>query len=175
MDDLTQKNKQLHIVLVEPEIHWNTGNIGRTCLGAKAQLHLVGPLGFSLDAREVKRAGLDYWAEVRPRVWKNWDAIEPQLPALGETFFLSPDGEKDIWTANYGACPVLVFGKESAGLPNAIRKRYRERCFRIPSEDKIRSLNLSTAVGIVAYEALRQQRLLQKDQEGEAAAGSNRT
>ena len=75
---------QLHVILVEPEIHWNTGNVGRTCLAVGAQLHLVRPLGFSLDARELRRSGLDYWPRVRPRVWDSWEELEPALASLGE-------------------------------------------------------------------------------------------
>ena len=79
----------MHVVLVHPEIHWNTGNAGRTCLAVGATLHLVEPLGFSLDGRQVKRAGLDYWEHVNPRVWPSWSAFEAELPALGEPFFFS--------------------------------------------------------------------------------------
>src|SRR5205085_12496038 len=92
---------ELHVVLVAPEIHWNTGNAGRTCLAAGAQLHLVGPLGFSLDAREVKRAGLDYWPKVDPRAWPNWAAFEPELEGLGTPYFFSPDGEREHWDIDY--------------------------------------------------------------------------
>jgi len=87
----------LHVVLVEAEIHWNTGNVGRTCLAAGAQLHLVEPLGFSLDEREVRRAGLDYWPRVKPVVWPAWDALERELPALGEPYFFSPDAPRGLW------------------------------------------------------------------------------
>ncbi|HET9226501.1 MAG TPA: TrmH family RNA methyltransferase, partial [Thermoanaerobaculia bacterium] len=83
----------LHVVLVEPEIHWNTGNAGRTCLAAGARLHLVEPLGFSLDEREVRRAGLDYWPRVDPRIWPSWNAFEERMPELGEPFFFSAEAE----------------------------------------------------------------------------------
>src|SRR5512142_2744480 len=105
----------LHIVLVEPEIHWNTGNAGRSCLALGAQLHLVEPLGFSLGEREVRRAGLDYWPRVKPCVWPTWDALERELPALGEPFFFSPRGRRTLWDVRYPERAVLVFGRESVG------------------------------------------------------------
>ncbi len=147
------------MVLVEPEIHWNTGNAGRTCLAAGAQLHLIEPLGFSLDDREVRRSGLDYWPRVNPRVWPSWPAFEPELPALGEAFFVSPEAEKDLWDTAFGSRTVLLFGRESVGFPPELRERYRDRLVRIPMVDPaLRSLNLSTSVGVVLYEVLRQRR-----------------
>src|SRR5689334_8337261 len=109
----------LHVVLFQPEIHWNTGNAGRTCLAAGAQLHLIEPLGFSLDEREVKRAGLDYWEHVNPRVWPSWEALERELPQLGEPFFFSTKSKRLLWDAPLGASAdtVLVFGRETGGLP----------------------------------------------------------
>ncbi len=149
----------LHVVLVEPEIHWNTGNAGRTCLAAGAQLHLVEPLGFSLDDREVRRAGLDYWERVGPRLWEGWDELEEALPKLGEPFFASPDAALNVWDVSYPAQTVLVFGRESTGLPTPIRERHRDRLVRLPMEDPaLRSINVSTAVGIFLYEVLRQRR-----------------
>ncbi len=151
--------RSLHVVLVEPEIHWNTGNVGRTCLAAGAQLHLVEPLGFSLGDREVRRSGLDYWPRVDPRVWPSWAAFEERLPDLGESFFFSAEAERDYWSAAYPERAVLVFGRESVGLPPEIRERYRDRLLKIPMRDPgLRSLNLSTSVAVVVYEALRQQR-----------------
>lgn len=147
------------MVLVEPEIHWNTGNAGRTCLAAGAQLHLIEPLGFSLDDREVRRSGLDYWPRVKPRVWPSWSAFEPELPGLGEAFFVSPEAEQDLWAADFGPSTVLLFGRESVGFPPELRERYRSRLVRIPMIDlALRSLNLSTSVGVVLYEVLRQRR-----------------
>ena len=151
--------RELHVVLLEPEIHWNTGNAGRTCLAAGARLHLVEPLGFSLDERAVRRAGLDYWERVDPRVWPSWDELEAALPELGEPFFASPDAERELWDLEYPERTVLVFGRESVGLPAAIRERYSDRLFRLPMQDQsLRSVNVSTAVGIYAYEVLRQWR-----------------
>lgn len=149
--------RALHVVLVEPEIHWNTGNAGRSCLAAGAQLHLVEPLGFSLDEREVRRAGLDYWERVRPRVWTSWDALEAALPGLGEPFLASPDATRELWQVRYPARTVLVFGRESVGLPAPVRERFRDRLVRLPMQDPaLRSLNLSTCVGVLLYEVLRQ-------------------
>ena len=150
---------ELHVVLVEPEIHWNTGNAGRTCLAAGAQLHLVEPLGFSLDDAQVRRAGLDYWARVNPRVWPSWDALERALPELGAPFFFSSSGARELHETRFARPAVLVFGRESVGLPPALLARHRERTVRVPMVDpELRSLNLSTTVGIAAYEVLRQWR-----------------
>ena len=156
-EGLAGPGRALHVVLVEPEIHWNTGNAGRTCLAAGAQLHLVEPLGFSLEERELRRAGLDYWERVEPRVWPGWDALEAALPGLGEPFFASPDAGRDLWQVRYPERSVLVFGRESVGLPAAVRERYRDRLVRLPMHDPaLRSVNLSTCVGILLYEVLRQ-------------------
>lgn len=155
----TPDDTSLHVVLVEPEIHWNTGNVGRTCLAVGAQLHLVEPLGFSLDEREVRRAGLDYWPRVMPRIWPAWQDLEACLSELGEPFFFSAEGTRDYWSVPYPQRVVLVFGRESVGLPPEIRQRWRDRLVRIPILDpEIRSLNLSTSVALAAYEVLRQHR-----------------
>jgi tRNA (cytidine/uridine-2'-O-)-methyltransferase len=152
----------IHVVLVHPEIHWNTGNAGRTCLAAGATLHLVEPLGFSLDEKQVKRAGLDYWEHVDLKVWKDWDAFERELPGLGEPYFLSTKAATRLWDAPLGAARdvVLIFGRETGGLPQAIHDRYRDRFVGMPiTSPLVRSLNLSTSVGIAVYEVLRQQRI----------------
>lgn len=147
----------LHVVLVHPEIHWNTGNAGRTCLAAGARLHLVEPLGFSLDEREVRRAGLDYWPRVDPVIWPSWADLEAKLPELGEPFFFSAEAARDYWSVSYPERTVLVFGKESVGLSPEIRERFHDRLVRIPMVDReIRSLNLSTSVALAAYEVMRQ-------------------
>jgi tRNA (cytidine/uridine-2'-O-)-methyltransferase len=148
-----------HVVLVHPEIHWNTGNAGRTCLAAGATLHLVEPLGFSLDEREVRRAGLDYWEHVDLRVWPSWAAFEEQLPDLGEPFFFSTKGKRTFWEAEYPANAVLIFGRETGGLPEELHERYAGRMFSMPIHSPhVRSLNLSTCVGIAVYEVMRQRR-----------------
>jgi len=149
----------LNVVLVHPEIHWNTGNAGRTCLAAGAQLHLVEPLGFSLDDREVRRAGLDYWPRVQPRIWPSWPALEAALPGLGEPFLFSPEAPRDLWSVAFPPRSVLVFGRESVGLGAFLRARHADRLVAIPMQDPaLRSLNLSTAVGIALFEVLRQRR-----------------
>jgi tRNA (cytidine/uridine-2'-O-)-methyltransferase len=151
----------IHVVLVHPEIHWNTGNAGRTCLAVGATLHLVEPLGFSLDDKQVKRAGLDYWEHVDLKVWKDWETFERELPALGEAYFLSTKASTRLWDAPLGAAGsvVLIFGRETGGLPPAIHERYRDRFVGMPiNSPLVRSLNLSTSVGIAVYEVLRQQR-----------------
>jgi tRNA (cytidine/uridine-2'-O-)-methyltransferase len=151
----------IHVVLVHPEIHWNTGNAGRTCLATGATLHLVEPLGFSLDERQVKRAGLDYWEHVDRRIWPSWDAFERALPALGEPWLFSTKATRTLWDAPLGATDdvVLVFGRETTGLPDSVVARFTERLVAMPmSSLVVRSLNLSTCVGIATYEVLRQRR-----------------
>jgi tRNA (cytidine/uridine-2'-O-)-methyltransferase len=149
----------IHVALVHPEIHWNTGNAGRSCLAAGATLHLIEPLGFSLDERQVRRAGLDYWPHVDLRVWPGWPAFEAALPALGEPFFFSTKAETTFWDAPIGVPPdvVLIFGRETGGLPADVADRYRTRLVSLPIlSPHVRSLNLSTCVGVALYEALRQ-------------------
>ena len=152
----------IHVVLVHPEIHWNTGNAGRTCLAAGATLHLIEPLGFSLDEKQVKRAGLDYWEHVDLRVWPTWEAFIPELPEFGEPFFFSTKAQRVFWDAPLGTSEkvVLIFGRETGGLPQELHDQYRDRFFSMPIHSpRVRSLNLSTSVGIVVYEVLRQRRL----------------
>lgn len=148
----------LHVVLVHPEIHWNTGNAGRTCLAAGATLHLVEPLGFSLEERELRRAGLDYWAHVDVRVWASWEVFEQELPSLGQPFFFSTKAERLYWEgALDGENVVLIFGRETGGLAPELHDRYRERMVTMPIlSPHVRSLNLSTCVGVALYEVLRQ-------------------
>lgn len=149
----------IHVVLVHPEIHWNTGNAGRTCLATGATLHLIEPLGFSVDQREVKRAGLDYWEHVDLRVWPGWGDFERELPSLGEPFFFSTKANRLFWDAPLGAPEnvVLVFGRETGGLPGELHERYRDRFVVMPIQSPlVRSLNLSTSVAIGVYEVLRQ-------------------
>jgi tRNA (cytidine/uridine-2'-O-)-methyltransferase len=150
-----------HVVLVHPDIHWNTGNAGRTCLAAGATLHLIEPLGFSLDAREVKRAGLDYWEHVDLRVWPDWATFEAELPSLGEAFFFSTKATQLLWDVPLAPSEgsVLVFGRETDGLPPELIERYRDRLVAMPMHSaRVRSLNLSNSVAIAAYEVLRQRR-----------------
>jgi tRNA (cytidine/uridine-2'-O-)-methyltransferase len=151
----------IHVVLVHPEIHWNTGNAGRTCLAAGATLHLIEPLGFSLDERQVRRAGLDYWEHVDLRVWPDWTSFERELPALGEPFFFSTKASALVWDLPLGAPRdvVLVFGRETGGLPAELHERYADRFAVFPIvSPHVRSLNLSTCVGLAVYEVIRQRR-----------------
>jgi tRNA (cytidine/uridine-2'-O-)-methyltransferase len=153
----------MHVVLVHPEIHWNTGSAGRTCLAAGATLHLIEPLGFSLDDSRVKRAGLDYWEHVDLRVWPDWAAFEAQLPALGDPYFFSTKATRPFWDAPVGTAKdaVLIFGRETAGLPAELHERYRDRFVTLPIlSPRVRSLNLSNAVAVAVYEVLRQRRAI---------------
>jgi tRNA (cytidine/uridine-2'-O-)-methyltransferase len=145
-----------HVVLVAPEVHWNTGNIGRTCLGAKAQLHLVRPLGFSLDDRHLKRAGLDYWSSVQLHVWDDFDCFSDRMrPGRNEIALMTKKGKLPYWNMPRQQRFFLVFGSETQGLPGDLLARYPSRTYYIPICKDIRCLNLSTAVGIALYETLR--------------------
>lgn len=143
----------LSVVLVEPEIPWNTGNVGRTCVAAGAALHLVGKLGFSISERQIRRSGLDYWPRLKLFRHDDWDAFERSLPARASLLFFTAQGEKTLWEAPFREDSYLVFGKESTGLPGALLKRKNQ--VRIPMEAGERSLNLSTAAAIALYEGLR--------------------
>jgi len=145
-----------HIVLVEPEIPPNTGNIARLCGATGSVLHLVGKLGFSLDDRYLRRAGLDYWSEVRLRRWESLEELW-QDAADGRFWYTSKKARCSHVEAAYQPGDYLVFGKETEGLPESLLQTRSSRCIRIPiSSPVVRSLNLSTAAGIVLYEALRQ-------------------
>jgi tRNA (cytidine/uridine-2'-O-)-methyltransferase len=146
----------LHIVLVEPEIPQNTGNIGRTCVGLGATLHLVGKLGFSLADKDLKRAGLDYWPQLKLEVHKDWEAFVKAVPSQAELIYFSTHGSTPLWEKKFSYPCYLVFGSESRGFPPSFYKDHKDRLIRIPVNQQIRSLNLSTAVGIAAFEALRQ-------------------
>ncbi|MGD8243185.1 MAG: tRNA (cytidine(34)-2'-O)-methyltransferase [Desulfobacterales bacterium] len=146
-----------HVVLVAPEVHWNTGNIGRTCLGAGACLHLIRPLGFSLDDRYLKRAGLDYWPHVNLKVWDHVDAfLKKMSPGSEEVCLFSKGGARSFWNMPSLDRLFLVFGSETRGLPAELQARFPESIYHVPISGTIRSLNLSTTVGIVLYESLRQ-------------------
>ncbi len=147
----------LHVVLVEPEIPPNTGNIGRLCLAVGAQLHLVKPLGYSLDDRELKRAGLDYWKDVKVTVWENFEEMQAGQSPAARFFYLTTKTKRPYWDVCFQDGDILVFGRESKGLPEKLLAANLERCLTIPMvPNSARSLNLSTAAGIVVYEAVRQ-------------------
>jgi tRNA (cytidine/uridine-2'-O-)-methyltransferase len=148
-----------HVVLIEPEIPPNTGSIARLCGATDCTLHLVKPLGFSTDNKHLKRAGLDYWQYVDIVYWENIDAF---LAAQDEErlYFLTKKVDRSYTEVRFKSGDFLIFGKETAGLPQEILQYYRDRCYTIPmSNPNIRSLNLATAAGIVLYEALRQHSL----------------
>jgi tRNA (cytidine/uridine-2'-O-)-methyltransferase len=144
----------LHVALVEPEIPPNTGNVARLCAATGCALHLVEPLGFKIDDRELKRAGLDYWPKVRLAVHSSLDAFL-EATASRSRWFVSTRGHMLYGEASFARGDVLVFGKETRGLPAELLERYHDRTLRIPMRDEsVRSLNLSTSVGIVTYAAL---------------------
>ncbi|SFF97164.1 tRNA (cytidine/uridine-2'-O-)-methyltransferase [Desulfotomaculum arcticum] len=145
----------MHLVLVEPEIPANTGNVARTCAVTGAELHLVKPLGFSVDDKHLKRAGLDYWHLLTVHYH---DSLEEIFEAYPENsfHFATTKGKKLYTEAVYGSNDFLVFGKETAGLPVHIINTYQKSCIRIPMINKARSLNLSNSVAVVLFEALRQ-------------------
>lgn len=150
----------LEIVLVEPEIPQNTGNIARTCVAVGARLHLVEPLGFSIQDRQVKRAGLDYWPYLDLHVWPDLasllKSIEPDDRQTG-LFYATTKGQTVYSDVTYPARTILFFGKETKGLPESLLQAAPQRCIRIPMLPGKRSLNLSNSVAIVTYEVLRQQ------------------
>ncbi|MFO7560833.1 MAG: tRNA (cytidine(34)-2'-O)-methyltransferase [Desulfobacterales bacterium] len=145
-----------HVVLLSPDVHWNTGNIGRTCLGTGARLHLIRPLGFSLESKELKRAGLDYWHKVKLSVWDNFQIfLEKMSPQESEIALFSKNGDKPFWDMRSSERMFLVFGSETKGIPAQVLIDFENSLYHIPSTKEIRSLNLSTAVGIALYESLR--------------------
>lgn len=147
-----------HIVLWEPEIPPNTGNVARLCAALAMPLHLVGPLGFSISDRRVKRAGLDYWQDVDLRYYPNRAAFEDACGFPRNSWFFTTRGRQAFWDASFHPGDFLFFGSETRGLPEELRERNPERCLVIPHGPAVRSLNLSNAVAIAAYEALRQNR-----------------
>jgi tRNA (cytidine/uridine-2'-O-)-methyltransferase len=147
----------LNVVLVEPEIPQNTGNIARTCLAAGARLHLVEPLGFVIDSTALRRAGMDYWEQCDVRRWPSLEALRADA---GEAafHFLTTKTERVFWDARFGEGDYLVFGRETRGLPGSLLAAEEPRLLTIPMRTDARSLNLATSVGIVLYEACRQLR-----------------
>lgn len=146
----------MHIVLVNPEIPQNTGNIARTCAATGMTLHLIKPLGFSLDDKYMKRAGLDYWYLTDVRVHESWQDFIHEFPDAN-MYFATTKAPRDYSRVSYKMDDFIVFGRESAGLDEELLAKNYERCVRIPMRPEARSLNLSNSVAIIAYEALRQQ------------------
>jgi tRNA (cytidine/uridine-2'-O-)-methyltransferase len=147
-----------NVVLVEPEIPPNTGNIGRLCLATRSTLHLVKPLGFSLDARELKRAGLDYWDEVDVQIWDSFRELQRAQGNAARYFFLTTRSRRAYYDVDFRDGDFFVFGRETKGLPESLLAQNREACLTIPMYGT-RSLNLATSVAIVLFEAVRQQRV----------------
>lgn len=148
----------INIVLYEPEIPGNTGNIMRTCAGTGAMLHLIEPLGFRLDEKSIKRSGVNYIDKVKYKVYKNWEEFISQNN--GDFYFLTRYGKKPHTSFDYSDTSkniYLCFGKESTGIPKEILRNHLDRCLRIPTNANVRSLNLSNCVAIVLFEVLRQQ------------------
>jgi len=147
-----------HIVLVEPEIPHNAGAAGRLALATDSTLHLIEPLGFSLDDKHVRRTGLDYWQDVRLKVWPSLEALRGTAEPQAKFWFLSTKAEATPWKTPFEAGDYLVFGKETKGLPEELIHAEGKQALRIPmAPGGTRSLNLSTAIAIVLYEAVRQQ------------------
>ena len=145
----------LHVALIQPQIPPNTGNIARLCAATDSPLHLIEPLGFSLDAREVRRAGLDYWDKTDLWLHSDWYAFRDAI-SRDRCLYFSANAERDYRRAPYRDRRVLVFGSETEGMPVRILEKHPERCFRIPMSGEVRSLNLANAVSVVLYEGLRQ-------------------
>jgi tRNA (cytidine/uridine-2'-O-)-methyltransferase len=145
-----------NVVLVEPEIPPNTGNIGRLCLATRSTLHLVKPLGFALDDRQLRRAGLDYWQEVPVQLWESFEALQRAQTAGMRYFYLTTKSKRAYYKVGFHENDFLVFGRETKGLPEHLLVANADRCITIPMQET-RSLNLATAVAIVLFEAVRQQ------------------
>lgn len=148
----------MNIVLVEPEIPPNTGNVARLCAATKTRLHLIEPLGFTLDDKQLKRAGMDYWEQVEWRRWPDWTAFLAGVEPEARLWFVESGGPKLYTEARFAADDYLVFGRETAGLPRHLLEQYSEHWLRLPMFNaESRSLNLSNCAAIVLFEALRQQ------------------
>ena len=149
----------MNVVLIEPEIPPNTGNIARLCMASNTTLHLVGPLGFRTDEATLRRAGMDYWHEVDVRIHKDFESVRAAMPPGATFYFLTPHANRSYLEPRYRENDYLVFGRESIGLPPALLAANEATCIGIPmANPRARSLNLATSVAIVLYEALRQTR-----------------
>jgi tRNA (cytidine/uridine-2'-O-)-methyltransferase len=148
----------MNVVLVEPEIAPNTGNVARLCAATKTVLHLVEPFGFKLDDKQLKRAGMDYWQQVEWHRWPDWRAFQKQLPPGARLWFIESGGPKLYTEVRFALDDYLVFGRETAGLPKTLLEEAHDRWLRIPMfNPESRSLNLSNCAALVLFEALRQQ------------------
>ena len=156
----------LNIVLFEPEIPANTGNIGRTCVATNTRLHLIEPLGFRLDEKSLKRAGMDYWKDLDVTTYINWEDFCEKNPDA-KIYYATTKAPNKYCDAKFEEDCFIMFGKESAGIPESILVNNQETCIRIPMNPEIRSLNLSNSVAIVLYEALRQNDFVGMETEGQ--------
>jgi tRNA (cytidine/uridine-2'-O-)-methyltransferase len=145
-----------NLVLVEPEIPPNTGNVARLALATGSTLHLVKPLGFSIDDRQLRRAGMDYWKNVDVKLWENFEEFELKSELPARRFFFSTKAKRPYWEIRFLSKDYLIFGRETKGLPESLLARHAEDTFRIPMHPEARSLNLATAVAIVLFEGMRQ-------------------
>ena len=157
----------LNIVLHEPEMPANTGNIGRTCVATGTRLHLIEPLGFKINEKQLQRAGLEYWDKLDVTVYDDFDDFLAKNPqAKGRLFMATTKARRSYCDVAYPEDAYIMFGRESAGIPEEILVDYEETCVRIPMLPHIRSLNLSNSAAIVLYEALRQQQFAQMEKTG---------
>ena len=148
----------MHVVLLEPEIPPNTGNVARLCAATRSSLHLIEPFGFKLNDTQLKRAGMDYWQHVEWRRWPSWAAFRKSVPEGARVWLVESHGPRLYTEVNYAADDYLVFGRETAGLPKSLLQENHDRWLRIPMfNPQARSLNLSNCVALVLFEALRQQ------------------
>lgn len=160
----------MNIVLHQPEIPANTGNIGRTCVATGSSLHLIEPLGFRIDEKQIKRAGMDYWDKLDYKRYMNFKEFETTVKEKNPNariFMATTKARRNYTEVSFGPDDYIMFGKESAGIPEEILVEYEETCIRIPMLSEIRSLNLSNSVAVVLYEALRQQGFAGMEMEGE--------
>lgn len=147
----------MHVVLLEPEIPPNAGNVARLCAATRTKLHLIEPLGFNLDDRQLRRAGMDYWQHVEWQRWQSWPVFLASVSAAGTLWFVEQGGARRYCDVRFGPEDYLVFGRETAGLPRALLETHADRWIRIPMlNQQARSLNLSNCVSLVLFEALRQ-------------------
>lgn len=156
----------MNIILLEPEIPANTGNIGRTCVATGTKLHLIEPLGFKIGEKELKRAGLDYWDQLDYECYSDYEDFLAKHPDA-KIYMATTKAHRTYAEASFGMDDYIMFGKESAGIPEEILVENEENCIRIPMLSEIRSLNLSNAVSIILYEALRQNNFVDFQTEGE--------
>ncbi len=156
LKNIATSHSSFKVVLVEPEIPQNTGNIGRTCVGTQSELHLIEPFGFELSDKNLKRAGLDYWQHLKWSTYPNITSWETQVENWDRVFFFSTKATKSYFEVDYKLGDSLVFGRETKGLPLELHEKYPEKFVQIPQYGPIRSLNVATAVAIALYEGLRQ-------------------